>query len=206
MKVTESMVFFARFVTQTIQQQRLQKQLSNAGRKRLRHRLKKLFIRKKEQDVTAVTPSTDEEEWGIMASIRKLNESKQKLVGFGGYDSALLFPAFSYLIVGALFKSIIPHFYSACISCVAAGEANKGKLMLALGGLGLSSVLEALFTGLRGALFWIAGKTAVYCDVYVGTLFVLKVGPCHLQAAEQTTMLESNSIATSYFKKRPSLI
>jgi ABC-type multidrug transport system fused ATPase/permease subunit len=162
MKVTESMVFFARFVAQTIQQQRLQKQLSNAVRKRLRHRLKKLFIRKKEQDVTAVTPSTDEEEWGIMASIRKLNESKQKLVGFGGYDSALLFPAFSYLIVGALFKSIIPHFYSACISCVAAGEANKGKLMLALGGLGLSSVLEALFTGLRGALFWIAGSRANY--------------------------------------------
>jgi hypothetical protein len=30
--------------------------------------------------------------------------------------------------------------------------------MLALGGLGLSSVLEALFTGLRGALFWIAGE------------------------------------------------
>lgn len=157
MKVTESMVFFARFVARTIQQQRMQKQMRENGRKRLRCRLKSLFLRSKA--VPSKTAPDVEENWGIMASIRKLNESKQKLVGFGGYDSSLLFPAFSYLIVGALFKSIIPHFYSACISCVAAGEANKGKLMLALGGLGLTSVLEALFTGMRGALFWIAGKS-----------------------------------------------
>jgi hypothetical protein len=97
-----------------------------------------------------------------MASIRKLKESQQKLVRLVGYDSSLLVPAFSYLIAGALFKSIIPHFYSACISCVASGEVNRGKLLLALGGLGLSSVLEALFTGLRGALFWIAGEFMRY--------------------------------------------
>jgi ATP-binding cassette subfamily B (MDR/TAP) protein 9 len=113
-----------------------------------------VFIRKKEASHPV---DVGEENWGIMASIRQLKESQRKLVGLVGYDSSLLVPAFSYLIAGALFKSIIPHFYSACISCVAAGEA-RGKLLLALGGLSLSSVLEALFTGLRGALFWIAGE------------------------------------------------
>ena len=148
MKVSESIVFFVRFVARTIQQQRGQKQIGDAGRKRLDNRLRNLFQRKVENP----------EKQGVMQSIRKLNESKQKLVGLVGYDSSLLLPAFSYLIMGALCNSIIPHFYSSCISCVTAGEANRRKLMLALGGLGLSSVLEALFTGLRGALFWIAGE------------------------------------------------
>lgn len=154
--MTESMCFFARFVAQTLQQQRVQKQLNGMGRRRLRNRLKRFFVKKPEAKIADKEDSP--EKMGILHSIRALNESKQRLVGLVGYDSSLLFPAFSYLIAGALFKSIIPHFYSACISCVSVGEVNRGKLLLALGGLGLTSVLEALFTGLRGALFWIAGE------------------------------------------------
>lgn len=161
MKVTESMIFFARFVAQTLQQQRMQKQLNDMGRRRLRNRLKRFFMSKKPEAKVADKDYAPET-MGILHSIRALNESKQRLVGLVGYDSSLLFPAFSYLVVGALFKSIIPHFYSACISCVSVGEKNRGKLLLALGGLGLTSVLEALFTGLRGALFWIAGKYLIH--------------------------------------------
>jgi hypothetical protein len=159
MKVSESMAFFARFVVQTIQHQRIQKQIGDAERIRLRQRLKRFFFIGNGKKETLAAAANAEDRQGIMASIHKLNESKQKLVGLVGYDSSLLLPAFSYLVLGALFKSIIPHFYSACISCVAAGEANRRKLLMAMGGLGMSSVLEALFTGLRGALFWIAGES-----------------------------------------------
>ena len=89
-----------------------------------------------------------------------LNESRKSLIRLVGYDSSLLVPAFGYLIMGAFMASVIPYYYSSCISCVAAGEANREKLLWAMGGLGVSHVLEAVFTGLRGALFWIAGE---YC-------------------------------------------
>ena len=98
---------------------------------------------------------------GIRESLRKLNESRRKLIQLVGYDSSLLFPAFSFLILGAFMSSVIPHFYSSCIAAVAAGESNRDKLLFALGGLGLSHVLEALFTGFRGALFWVAGEHVV---------------------------------------------
>ncbi|KAL3789222.1 hypothetical protein HJC23_002807 [Cyclotella cryptica] len=142
----------------TVIEKRTQRRLGDVGRRRLRNRLRRLFLRDK-----STPPATEtEEKEGVMSSMHKLNETRQKLVRLVGYDSSLLLPAFSYLILGALFKSIIPHFYSACISCVAAGEANRNKLMLAMVGLGVSSVFEALFTGLRGALFWIAGSRANY--------------------------------------------
>ncbi len=60
--------------------------------------------------------------------------------------------------MGAFMSSVIPYYYSSCISCIASGEPNRSKLLWAIGGLGLSSFLEAVFTGLRGALFWIAGE------------------------------------------------
>ena len=78
-------------------------------------------------------------------------------------------------------SSVIPYYYSSCISCVAAGEASREKLLWALGGLGLSQVLEAIFTGCRGALFWITGEcrwlfwflpSAIYVDV-VTCMFLL---------------------------------
>lgn len=155
MVVSESMIFFARFVARSIIEKRTQKRLGDAGRRRLRNRLKKSIFRKK------AIPETERKE-GIRNSLRKLDQARQNLVRLVGYDSSLLMPAFSYLILGALFKSIIPHFYSACISCVSAREVNRAKLMIAMGGLGLSSVSEAFFTGLRGAMFWIAGSRANY--------------------------------------------
>jgi ATP-binding cassette subfamily B (MDR/TAP) protein 9 len=60
--------------------------------------------------------------------------------------------------MGAFMSSVIPYFYSSCISCIASAEPNRNKLLWAIGGLGFSHFLEAVFTGLRGALFWIAGE------------------------------------------------
>jgi len=168
MKVLESFAFFVRFSAQTILEKRAQRSQGRSNRRRLRHRLKQLiFLRKYKHSVTDVDDAVEiieksDENLGIRESIRKLNESRKNLTRLVGYDSSLLLPAFSYLILGAFTSSIVPHFYSACISCVASQDHNRAKLMWAIGGLGLSHVAEALFTGFRGALFWIAGTRANY--------------------------------------------
>lgn len=181
MKVSESMVFFSRFVVQSIAEKRAQKILGGNNRRKLRNRLKKLFfLRSKQRPQTATAQIADEridakkktplkktlkleveEKVGKREGFRRLNESRKSLIRLVGYDSSLLVPAFGYLILGAFMSSIIPHYYSACISCVAAGEPDKKLLLRALMGLGVSHVFEALFTGFRGALFWIAGTFCV---------------------------------------------
>mmetsp|Transcript_24675 Transcript_24675/g.51677 ORF Transcript_24675/g.51677 Transcript_24675/m.51677 type:complete len:826 (+) Transcript_24675:275-2752(+) len=190
MGVSESMIFFARFVFQSILEKRAQHRQGKKNRKQLRNRLKKLlFLRKthvsnleqlKDEPVTEnASPLTTlktkvlkkksmknipirTENLSLNQSLRRLNESRKNLIRLVGYDSSLLVPAFGYLTLGAFMSSIIPHYYSACISCVAAGEPNKLKLISSLCGLGVSHVMEALFTGFRGALFWIAGTRANY--------------------------------------------
>ena len=158
MEVSESFAFFARFVVQSILEKRAQKTLGRDNRRRLRDRLKRvLFLRKDKKESS--TEKKKEKAGGIKESIRKLNESRKKLIELVGYDASLIVPAFSFLIMGAFMSSVIPYFYSSCISCVAAGESNREKLVWALGGLGLSHVLEAVFTGFRGALFWVAGES-----------------------------------------------
>lgn len=58
--------------------------------------------------------------------------------------------------------SIIPLYYAKCIQIVATLDPNPTRVMQALAGLAISSTLGALFTGLRGSLFWIAGSRANY--------------------------------------------
>lgn len=159
MKVSQSFTFFSQFVVKTILDKRAQKTLGRENRRRLRDRLKRVLLHRKVKKVLTTKKKKGAKKTGIRANMRKLNESRKKLILLVGYDSSLLVPAFSYLIMGAFMSSVIPHYYSACISCVAAGEANRNKLLWALGGLGLSHVLEAVFTGFRGALFWIAGES-----------------------------------------------
>lgn len=161
MKVSQSFAFFARYVVQTILDKRAERSLGKENRRRLRDRVKRvLFLRRAKSELgpAAAAEKKAEASSGVRASIRKLNESRKNLIRLVGYDSSLLFPAFAYLIMGAFMSSVIPHYYSSCISYVAAGEASREKLLWALGGLGLSHVLEAIFTGFRGALFWIAGE------------------------------------------------
>ncbi|KAL7551061.1 hypothetical protein ACHAWF_014259 [Thalassiosira exigua] len=157
MRISESFAFFARFVAQRLIENRAQKSRGREKRKRLCNRIKRVLrLQSKKQgaDKTAAKAKR-----GILG---ELNESRKKLISLVGYDSSLLVPAFGNLIAGAFMSSVIPYFYSSCISCVASGEPNRDKLLWALGGLGLSHVLEAVFTGFRGALFWIAGTRANY--------------------------------------------
>ena len=89
---------------------------------------------------------------------QKLNEQRKNIVSLAGYTSDLVKPSFLFLFLGALMTSVVPSYYSKCIHCVSTLSATHGQLVEALIGLGVSSILAALFTGLRGSLFWIGGK------------------------------------------------
>ncbi len=235
MGVSESMIFFVRFVFQSIHENRAQRRLGRTNRRQLRHRLKKFLFRRKSRDSEEIVlPSTTlkqkelmkksmknirlkTEDLSLNQSLRRLNESRKNLIRLVGYDSSLLVPAFGYLTLGAFMSSIIPHYYSACISCVAAGEPNKLKLIRSLCGLGVSHVLEALFTGFRGALFWIAGKSFFWIDFtnpkhplhdvfYIFTNIMSTLWQKTKKELVPIIMLESNFIAIYSSKKPPFLI
>eukprot|EP00559_Dactyliosolen_fragilissimus_P002032 CAMPEP_0184868932 /NCGR_PEP_ID=MMETSP0580-20130426/32256_1 /TAXON_ID=1118495 /ORGANISM="Dactyliosolen fragilissimus" /LENGTH=761 /DNA_ID=CAMNT_0027370109 /DNA_START=523 /DNA_END=2804 /DNA_ORIENTATION=+ len=105
----------------------------------------------------------DSEKKSIKETLRDLNESRKELIRLVGYDAKLLVPSFSYLILGALMTSVIPHFYSMCITCLATAKTcTKDQVLKALFGLAASSLLGALFTGARGSLFWLAGSRGNY--------------------------------------------
>lgn len=94
----------------------------------------------------------------IWKRLAHLQEMARNLFSLVGYDSSLLIPCGCFLLLGAIFESVKPHYWSTCINYVVSGESRRDIVMQALIGLGVSSFLGALFTGLRGALFWIAGK------------------------------------------------
>lgn len=97
--------------------------------------------------------------WG---TIKILNAQRRNVVKLAGYNAPLVIPSFVFLLLGALMLSVIPHFYSVCIQYVATNERSRLKVIRALSGLAITSTLGALFTGLRGSLFWIAGSRANY--------------------------------------------
>jgi hypothetical protein len=89
---------------------------------------------------------------------KKLNEQRKNVMTLAGYTSSIVRPSFTFLFLGALMTSIVPNYWGKCIQCVATMSATKGQLIEAIVGLGLTSTLAALFTGIRGSLFWIGGK------------------------------------------------
>jgi len=169
MKVSESLAFFVRFVAHTIMEKRAQTSKGRDNRRRLRDRLKQVvaFPRKSTRDLSDETKipaslSSTTKTKNRLGKWHKLNESRKSLIRLVGYDSSMMTPAFGYLIIGAFMTSVVPYYYSSCISCIASADPNRRKLLWAVGGLTLSSILEAIFTGCRGALFWIAGTRANY--------------------------------------------
>ena len=89
---------------------------------------------------------------------KKLNEMRKNVMTLAGYTPHIVVPSFLFLFLGALTTSIVPAYYSKCIQCVSTLSTSKSQLISALIGLGVTSTLAALFTGLRGSLFWIGGK------------------------------------------------
>jgi len=95
-------------------------------------------------------------------SLARLNEQRRNVVELADYTARIVAPSFVSLVLGALMVSVIPHYYAQCIQLVATVDADFGKVVAGLSGLVISSTLAALFTGLRGSLFWIAGSRANY--------------------------------------------
>lgn len=155
MRVSESVAYFARFVVRTMAEKRARRRRERENGRRLRDRLRRAFFGGARP---AATAKGDAKAGGTLA---QLNESRKSLVRLVGHDASLMVPAFGFLLLGAFMSSVIPHFYSSCISCVATG-ASREKLVWAVGGLVVSQFLEAVFTGLRGAMFWVAGTRANY--------------------------------------------
>ena len=142
--VQQSMAFYARFVVSKI--------LENRRDKKLRRKGLKWFWRKTPRDEDAASTK------GIRNTLRKMNEQRRNLAKLAGYTAPIIIPSFTFLVLGALMTSIIPQFYSECVQCVATQEASKAKVIRALTGLTLTSILGAAFTGMRGSLFWMAGE------------------------------------------------
>lgn len=134
-----SMAFFAQFVVETLVKNRLkkkEKELSNSLRKRVRGERRKSFFE----------------------NMAQLNEQRKNLVILAGYNARIVIPSFGFLFLGALTTSIVPLYESKCIQLVATLHPTKAKVVEALIGLVVSSTLASLFTGLRGSLFWLAGR------------------------------------------------
>jgi hypothetical protein len=91
----------------------------------------------------------------------KLNEQRKNIVTLAGYTSNIVLPSFSFAFLGALMASITPLWYSKCVHCVSTltVDGSPSGIWMAVLGLGITSTLEALFTGLRGSLFWIGGTS-----------------------------------------------
>ena len=92
----------------------------------------------------------------------KLNEQRKNIMTLAGYTADIVNPSFLFLFLGALMTSVVPSYYSKCIHCVSTLTATRGQLLESLVGLGVTSILAALFTGLRGSLFWIGGKLLMF--------------------------------------------
>lgn len=139
--IPSSMQFFAKFVLTSFCQSRQRKKY-----RKLRQKLSK-------------QPSKRQ---SLFANLARLNEQRRNLVQLADYTARIVAPSFFSLIVGAFLVSIIPHYYAKSIQLVATLDASRAQVGGALVGLLVSSTLAALFTGLRGSLFWIAGSRANY--------------------------------------------
>ena len=149
--LTGSMSIFAQFVINRVIANRRKKVLERRHRRGLRFWKKPL-------------PLLDgqPEEPSFWDSLKILNEQRKNVVKLAGYNAPIVAPSFTFLLLGALTTSIIPQYYSNCLQCVATLDPSRANCIRALAGLAISSTLGALFTGLRGSMFWIAGSRANY--------------------------------------------
>lgn len=146
-----SMVVFAQFVVNRVIANRRTKRLKQLHRRGLRFWKKPLPL----LDGQPKEPS-------FWDSLKILNEQRKNVVKLAGYNAPIVAPSFTFLLLGALMTSIIPQYYSNCLQCVATLDPSRANCIRALAGLAISSTLGALFTGLRGSMFWIAGSRANY--------------------------------------------
>jgi ABC-type multidrug transport system fused ATPase/permease subunit len=142
--LSQSMSSFVWFVVQQLQQ----------NQKR-----RKRFLQL-QQAMRPPVPTVRRKRW--LQQWQQLNEQRKNIVTLADYGMHIVTPSFISLTIGALLVSIIPHYYAQCIQLVATLDPNGSRLVRALVGLCITTTLAAIFTGLRGALFWIGGSRANY--------------------------------------------
>lgn len=108
-----------------------------------------------DDDTSATTTSSSSSFW------QQFNEQRRNVMNLAGYTRRMIVPSFTFLFLGALVSSIVPNYWGKCIQCVATLSGSRAQLVEALVGLGVTSTLAALFTGIRGSLFWIGGEFVV---------------------------------------------
>jgi len=169
--LSNSMLFFSRYVIRQNKEKLIKKRISKMNRKGILSKFlsssalkdAKKFDQKLVNKLTTEVEKEQSNKKSLKETIQSLNKARKELIALVGYDSALLVPSFSFLALGAFMNSVIPHFYGLCINCLAnAGTTSQEELMRAITGLAISGFLFAFFTGMRGALFWIAGARANY--------------------------------------------
>lgn len=168
MTLTESMVFFAKYLVVHQKEQAIKKQLLNPNRKRSKlWPFKQASIESfSKLDAARLRAEVKQEKLDkktFRETLKVLDESRKELIELVGYDSKLLVSSFGFAMIAAFMNSVIPHYYGQSVNCLAnASITPRTEVITALTGLGIASVLCALFTGIRGALFWLAGSRGNY--------------------------------------------
>lgn len=161
--LTKSMIFFTKYLVEQFKEDRLKKILSNRNKKGIFSKFRRsvnvdsydpLLVER----LNAEIEKEESEEKPFSETLTKLNKARKDMTALVGYDAALLVPCFGFAGLAAIMNSIIPHFYGLCINCLAnAATTSQHDVVKAITGLAVVSFLCALFTGVRGALFWLAG-------------------------------------------------
>ncbi len=172
MTLKQSMVFFAKYLFVHQKEQAIKKKLSNPNSIRSKLWPSKLsladFGPKDSARLEAEVEQEKLEKKPFFETLQILNSSRKELIELVGYDSSLLISCFGFATLAAFMNSVIPHYYGQSVNCLAnALTTCRTEVIASLAGLGTASVLCALFTGIRGALFWLAGMLpCIQCFLY----------------------------------------
>ena len=162
----ESLSFFAKYFVNTFK--------LNRHNKKMHRRKKKERQKRTQNNQMYIEDDSDEATLSFREKLSFINQSRKRIINLVGYKKGLIYPSFTYLVLGALFTSIVPHYYSNSITSLASSATanaledpqkiafETAKLFKNMVGLGVFSFLMALTTGLRGSLFWIAGSRGNY--------------------------------------------
>ena len=165
MTLTQSMIFFTKYLVQQLKEDHIKKYLTKQGKKRLLSKFRRSIPSMESYNPKLVQRLKDEiaqeeaEKKPLRETISTLNRARKEMTALVGYDAALLIPCFGFAGLAAFMNSVIPHYYGLCINCLAnAAGTTQHDVVRAITGLAGASFLCAVFTGVRGALFWLAGK------------------------------------------------
>ena len=150
--ISESLLFYGKFLVKHFHQN----SRKNTTKRERRTRIQRLLRRHDTPHANEEAKETAEEE-NNNTLWQQMNEQRKNIMTLAGYTASFVVPSFGFLLLGAFMTSIVPSYWGKCIQCVATLEATQGQLVEALIGLGVSSILAGLFTGIRGSLFWIGG-------------------------------------------------